>query len=258
MKKLSKRCYIKLFVQNTGIVTETHNYGKQYMEFSGTKNDVMSELRKYLLTYNGFTGRILADTLNAINKTSIVYNSLGEGAYETTVHSFNPIANSLFTFKVKYIVERLSNLPGRYRTNHRGENLYEKRLIQLYGGGRLGRYRLAIENVNTDRLLELLAPMIKEEFRCGTSIEFSSNNHVEISHPRKFEFKPNDDLSITIHLNEYCGYTASVDIIYKGRTVWLLSKYPNETITEEKINEALSIADKFDEICEIVKKAYNL
>lgn len=135
MKKLSKRCYIKLFVQNTGIVTETHNYGKQYMEFSGTKNDVMSELRKYLLTYNGFTGRILADTLNAINKTSIVYNSLGEGAYETTVHSFNPIANSLFTFKVKYIVERLSNMPGRYRTNHRGENLYEKRLIQLYGGG---------------------------------------------------------------------------------------------------------------------------
>lgn len=258
MKKLSKRCYIKLFVQNTGIVTETHNYGKQYMEFSGTKNDVMSELRKYLLTYNGFTGRILADTLNAINKTSIVYNSLGEGAYETTVHSFNPIANSLFTFKVKYIVERLSNMPGRYRTNHRGENLYEKRLIQLYGGGRLGRYRLAIENVNTDRLLELLAPMIKEEFRGGTSIEFSSNNHVEISYPRKFEFKPNDDLSIIVRLNEYRGYTASVDIVYKGSTVWLLSKYPSETITEEKINEALSLADKFDEICEVVKKAYNL
>ena len=128
----------------------------------------------------------------------------------------------------------------------------------MYGGGRLGRYRLAIENVNTDRLLELLAPMIKEEFRRGTSIEFSSNNHVEISYPRKFEFKPNDDLSITIRLNEYRGYTASVDIIYKGRTVWLLSKYPSETITEEKINEALSIADKFDEICEIVKKAYNL
>lgn len=100
--------------------------------------------------------------------------------------------------------------------------------------------------------------MIKEEFRGGTSIKFSSNNHVGISYPRKFEFKHNDDLSIIVRLNEYRGYTASVDIVYKGSTVWLLSKYPSETITEEKINEALSLADKFDEICEVVKKAYNL
>ena len=258
MKKLSKRCYIKLFVQNTGIVTETHNYGKQYMEFSGTKNDVMSKLRKYLLTYNGFTGRILADTLNAINKTSIVYNSLGEGAYETTVHSFNPIANSLFTFKVKYIVERLSNMPGRYRTNHRGENLYEKRLIQLHGGGRFGRYRLAVENVNIDRLLELLSPMISTQFQNGTSIEFSKGNRIDINFPRRFEFKPNEDLSVTVCIGECCGYySASVDIFYKGCRVNLLGKYP-DIITEEKINEALNIAKKFDEICEIIKKAYNL
>lgn len=227
------------------------------MEFSGTKNNVMSQLRKYLLTHNGFTGKLLADTLNAINKTSMVYNSLGEGMYETTVHSFNPKASRLFTFEVKYNVERLSNMPGKYRRNHRGENLYEKRLIQLHGGGRFGRYRLAIENVNTDKLLELLSPMISTQFKNGASIEFSRYNNVKIDYPQRFNFTPNDDLSITVYLNYYCGWKASVDIVYKGRTVNLLGKYP-DNITEEKIEEALKVAEQFNEICEIVKKAYNL
>lgn len=156
MRKLSKRCSIKLFIKNTTIAAETDYHTKVCKEFSGAKNDVMSELRRHLLTYGGFTGKTLADTLNAVNKTSMVYNSLGEGVYGTTVHSFNPETKLLYTFKVKYKVERLSNMPGKYQKNNRGENLYEKRLIQLHGGGRFGRYRLAIENVNTDKLLELL------------------------------------------------------------------------------------------------------
>lgn len=83
------------------------------------------------------------------------------------------------------------------------------------------------------------------------------NNHVEISYPRKFEFKPNDDLSITVYLNEYRGYTASVDITYKGRRINLLERH-YDNITEERIEEALKVAEQFDEICEIVKKVYNL
>lgn len=258
MKKMVKECTIKLYTQKSSVLTENSFYYEPDKDFHGDKNNIMPYLRKYLVRYLGFTGKLLASTMNELNKTSNAYKGCGEGVYETIVHAFNPRTETLYTFKVKYNLERLSNLPGRYRTNHRGENLYEKRLIQLYGGGRLGRYRLAIENVNADRLLELLTPMIKTEFKKGTSIEFSRNNHVEINYPTKFEFEPNDDLSITVRLNEYCGYTASVDIVYKGRTVWLLSKYPSETITEEKISEAIKVAEQFSEICEIVKKAYNI
>ena len=258
MKKMIKECTINLYVRKTNVLTEDSLYTQPYNVFHGDKNEVMRYLRKFLIKNLEFSKNVLTDTLNLINDSSKVYKSVGEGTYETVVHTFNPVTETLYTFKIKYVVKKLPNMPHKYKENKNGENLREKRMVQLYGGGLYGRYRLALESVNTGKLLELLAPMIKEEFRCGTSIEFSSNNHVEIGYPRKFEFKPNDDLSITIHLNEYRGYTASVDIIYKGRTVWLLSKYPNETITEEKINEALSIADKFDEICGIVKKAYNL
>ena len=257
MKKLSKRCNIKLFIKNTSIVADTDYHTKVCKEFSGTKNDVMSELKKHLLTYGGFTGKTLTNTLNAVNKTSMVYNSLGEGVYETIVHSFNLETKLLYTFKVKYKVERLSNMPGKYRKNHRGENLYEKRLIQLHGGGRFGRYRLAIENVNTDKLLELLSPVINTQFSNGASIKFSRGNDFEIDYPRRFEFKPNDDLFVSVYLNTWCRHSASVDITYKGRRIDLLGKYP-DNITEKDIEEALKVAEQFDEICEIVKKAYNL
>ena len=257
MKKLSKKCGVQLFVKNTNVVIDTdylHNEVRN--ELYGTKNYVMSKIREILVKYHGFTGKLLVDTLDAINKTSRVYKSVGEGVYETVIHAFNPTTKKLYTFKVKYDVKRMSNLPSKRKNNNMGENLYEKRLVQLYGGGNLGRYRLAIKNVNIYKLLELLSPMISVQFKNAASIRFSKENGFTIDYPRNFEFKPNDDLTISVNLNNYWS-TVYVDIIYKGRTVKLLNNRYEE-ITKESITEALKVADQFNEICEIVKKAYSL
>ena len=149
----------------------------------------------------------------------------------------------------------MPNTPHEYKINDKGENLREKRLIQLYGGGLFGRYRLALESVNTGKLLELLSPTIKSQFRNETSIEFLGNDKFRINYPRYFEFKPNDDLSIKIHLSSYDFNTVTVYIVYKGNNVYLLDKYSNK-VTKERLNEVLKLAEQFDEICEIVKKAY--
>lgn len=258
MKKLSKKCSVQLFVKNTSVVMEPDLHDKAFDEFYGTKNDVMHNIRKRLIKYHGFTGKTLVDTLNAINKTSKVYKGLGEGRCETMVHAFNPEGKLLYTFKIKYEIERMSNLPSKYKTNNKGENLYEKRLIQLHGGGRLGRYRLALKNVNTNTLLELLLPMINEQLKSGSSVRLLPYSNVEINHPQVFKFTPSDDLSITVKFSSFGSYTRStVDIIYKGRTVFLLNGCYKE-VTEENIKEALAVADQFDEICEIVKNAYSL
>ena len=98
--------------------------------------------------------------------------------------------------------------------------------------------------------------MISVQFKNVASIRFSKENGFTIDYPRSLEFKPNDDLTICINLNQYWS-TVYVDIVYKGRTVKLLDNRCKE-ITEENIKEVLAVADKFDEICEIIKKAYNL
>lgn len=258
MKKLSKNCHIDLYTQETGVLTENDSYHCPSASIAGDKNGVMSYLRKYLIKNHAFTGKLLTDTLNAINKTSNAYNGCGEGICETIVHAFNRETGALYTFKIKYFLKRLSNLPSKYKTNNNGENLYEKRLIQLYGGGRLGRYRLALKNVNTNTLLELLLPMINEQLRSGSSVRLLPNCNIEINHPQTFKFTPSDDLSITVRFSTFGSYTRStVDIIYKGRAVFLLNGCYKE-VTEENIKEALAVADQFDEICEIVKNTYSL
>lgn len=149
-------------------------------------------------------------------------------------------------------------MPYEYKTNNRGENLYEKRLIQRCGGDRFSRYQSVIQNVNTYALLELLSPMINEQLKDRVSVKFLQNHNVEFSYPEKFRFTPSDNLTITVTFDRWIGKIVSnVDIVYNAYRVTLLDSH-NGKITEEKINEALNIAKKFDEICEIVKKAYNL
>lgn len=258
MKKMVKKCTIKLYLQRACVVTENSFYRKPDKDFHGDKNDVMSYLRKYLVKHRDFTGKLLINTLNEINKSSNVYKSLGEGTYETIVHVFNPRTEILYTFKIKYEVKRMHDMPYEYKINNRGENLYEKRLIQRCGGDRFSRYQSVIQNVNTYALLELLSPMINEQLKDKVSVTFLDNRDVKFNYPEKFIFTPSDNLTITVTLNRWIGRVVSdVDIIYNGYRLTLLDSDSGK-ITEEKINDALNIAKKFDEICEIIKKVYNL
>ena len=45
-------------------------------------------------------------------------------------------------------------------------------------------------------------------------------------------------------------------IVYKNNNVYLLDKCPNK-VTKNKLDEVLKLAEQFDEICEIIKKAYH-
>jgi hypothetical protein len=255
MKKMIKDCTISLYVRKTNVLAEDSSYNQPYNAFHGDKNEVMRYLRKFLIKNLEFSKNVLTDTLNLINDSSKVYKSVGEGTYETVVHTFNPETETLYTFKIKYVVKKLPNTPHEYKVNDKGENLREKRLIQLYGGGLFGRYQLALESVNTGKLLELLSPTIQARFKEESAIKFLGNDKFRIEYPRYFEFKPNDDLCIKISLSSYDFNTVTVYIVYKGNNVYLLDKYSNK-VTKEKLDEVLKLAEQFDEICEIVKKSY--
>lgn len=255
MKKMIKDCTINLCVRKTNVLAEDSAYNQPYNAFHGDKNEVMRYLRKFLIKNLEFSKNVLTDTLNLINDSSKVYKSVREGVYETDVHTFNPVTETLYTFKIKYVVKKLPNTPHEYKVNDKGENLREKRLIQLYGGGLFGRYKLALECVNTGKLLELLSPTIQTRFKEESAIKFLGNDKFRIEYPRYFEFKPNDDLSIKIHLSSYDFHNVRVNIVYKDNNVYLLDKCQDK-ITKKKLDEVLKLAEQFDEICEIVKKAY--
>ena len=116
---------------------------------------------------------------------SRVFKFLAGALYSSTIADDN-----IETIKedIKSIVDNFKKqetpnyIVNRITTNNEGENLREKRLIQLYGGGLCGRYRLALESVNTKKLLDLLSPTLKAQFRNETSIEFLENDRFRINY----------------------------------------------------------------------------
>jgi len=143
--------------------------------------------------------------------------------------------------------------------NRKGENRYEKRLIQQYGGGRVGRYKLALSQVSTDKLIDLLSPVIEEEFKSKINIDVVRTSGLSIAFPQKIVLIPVENLTITLDFDQTRNdrFRRYVHIAYNGEDVNFSSKEEDE-ITEKSIENVLKLAEKFDEVCEIVKKAYNL
>lgn len=257
MKKRVKLCTIYVYSERTTLVSNISKK-KRAGTFCGNKNMVLHDIKKFLKDAK-FYGSALSELMNAINRSSEEYIDKNINSVETTIQVFNPDTGLLYEFDISYDIEDISRLPYKYSMNRKGENRYEKRLIQQYGGGRIGRYKLACSKVSTGKLVSLLSDVIEKEFKSKTHIDVVTTSGLSITYPDKIVLTPAENLTIKLSLEQRIKdfFRRYVYITYNGEDVNFSLKEEDE-ITEESIEKALRLADKFDEICEIVKKAYNL
>ena len=258
MKKRVKTCKIEVYSERTNLVTNISKKKKPEEVFVGNKNRVLHDIKNFLKDVN-FYGHALSELLNAINRSSEEYIDKNVYSASSIIKVFNPDTGLLYEFDISYNIEDISRLPYRYSMNRKGENRYEKRLIQQYGGGRVGRYKLARSKISTGKLISLLSSIIETEFKSKTHIDVVTTSGLSITYPDKIVLTPAENLVIKLSLSQSTRdfFRRYVYITYNGETVDFSLKEEDE-ITEESIERILRLADKFDEICEIVKKAYNL
>lgn len=258
MKKRVKTCKIEVYSERTNLVSNISEKKKPEETFVGNKNRVLHDIKKFLKDAS-FYGAALSELLNAINRSSEGYIDKNVYNASSIIKVFNPDTGLLYEFDISYNIEDISRLPYRYSVNRKGENRYEKRLIQQYGGGRVGRYKLALSKVSTDKLIDLLSPVIVEEFKSKMNIDVVRTSGLSITFPWKIVLTPAEKLVIKLSLDQRTKdfFRRYVCITYNGETIGFSLKEEDE-ITEESIEKVLKLADKFDEICEIIKKAYNL
>ena len=257
MKKRVKTCKIEVYSERTNLVTNISKKKKPEETFVGNKNRVLYDIKKFLKDAS-FCGSALSELMNAINRSSEEYIDKNVYSASSIIKVFNQDTGLLYEFDISYNIEDISRLPYRYSMNRKGENRYEKRLIQQYGGGRVGRYKLTLSKVSTDKLIDLLSPVIVEEFKSKMNIDVVRTSGLSITFPWKIVLTPAENLTITLDFvqTDKDWFRRYVHIAYNGEEVNFSLK--EDKITEESIERALRLADKFDEICEIVKKAYNL
>lgn len=226
--------------------------------FVGNKNRVLHDIKNFLKDAN-FNGPALSELLNAINRSSEGYVYKDVYSASSIIKVFNSNTDLMYEFHISYNLNRLPNRPYRYSMNRKGENRYEKRLIQRYGGGRVGRYKLALSKVSTDKLIDLLSPVIVEEFKSKMNIDVVRTSGLSITFPWKIVLTPAENLTIKLDFVQTGKdfFRRYVYITYNGEDVNFSLKKEDE-ITEKSIENVLILTEKFDEVCEIVKKAYNL
>lgn len=226
--------------------------------FVGNKNRVLHDIKKFLKDAS-FCGSALSELMNAINHSSEEYIDKNVYSASSIIKVFNPDTGMLYEFDISYDIEDISRLPYRYSMNQKGENRYEKRLIQQYGGGRVGRYKLALSKVSTGKLISLLSSVIEKEFKSKAHIDVVTTSGLSITFPGEIVLTPAENLTITLHFVQTGKdwFRRYVYISYNGEDVNFSLKEEDE-ITEKSIENVLRLTEKFDEVCEIVKKAYNL
>ena len=258
MKKRVKTCKIEVYSEKTRLVSNISEKKKPEEVFVGNKNRVLHDIKNFLKDAN-FHGPALSELLNAINRSSDEYIDKGVYSASSIIKVFNPDTSLLYEFDISYDIEDISHLPYRYSMNRKGENRYEKRLIQQYGGGRVGRYKLALSKVSTDKLIDLLSPVIVEEFKSKMNIDVVRTSGLSITFPEKIVLTPAESLTITLDFVQTGKdwFRRYVYISYNRENVNFSLK-EEDKITEKSIENVLKLAEKFDEVCEIVKKAYNL
>lgn len=258
MKKRVKVCTIEVYSEKTRLVSNISEKKKPEETFVGNKNRVLHDIKKFLKDAN-FHGPVLSELLNAINRSSEEYIDKNVYSASSIIKVFNPDTGLLYEFDISYNIEDISRLPYRYSMNRKGENRYEKRLIQQYGGGRVGRYKLACSKVSTGKLVSLLSDVIEKEFKSKMHIDVVTTSGLSITYPDKIVLTPAENLTIKLSLEQRTKdfFRRYVHISYNGETVNFSLK-EEDKITEKSIENVLKLTEKFDEVCEIVKKAYNL
>lgn len=258
MKKRVKTCKIEVYSERTNLVTNISKKKKPEEVFVGNKNRVLYDIKKFLKDAS-FCGSALSELMNAINHSSEEYIDKNVYSASSIIKVFNQDTGLLYEFDISYNIEDISRLPYRYSMNRKGENRYEKRLIQQYGGGRIGRYKLALSKVSTDKLIDLLSPVIVEEFKSKMNVDVVRTSGLSITFPEKIVLTPAENLTITLDFVQTSKdwFRRYVYISYNGENVNFSLKEEDE-ITEKSIENVLRLTERFDEVCEIVKKVYNL
>lgn len=258
MKKRVKVCTIEVYSEKTRLVSNISEKKSAEETFVGNKNRVLHDIKNLLKDAN-FNGPALSELLNAINRSSEGYVDKDVYSASSIIKVFNSNTDLMYEFHISYNLNRLPNRPYRYSMNRKGENRYEKRLIQQYGGGRVGRYKLALNQVSTDKLIDLLSDVIEIEFKSKTSVNITNSSGLLIIYPREIVLSIAENLKIKLRFEQIRSdfFRRYINVIYNGENTNFSLKEESE-ITEGSIEKALKLADKFDEICEIIKRAYNL
>lgn len=270
--KRNKTCKITIEGFNTPIIDLTQYQSQLYQSplstkiIKGNRNTVLKELKQYLKACT-FHRPVLSKIMNAINKTSKLYTSKEVIMnYCKSVNTiFNSETNLSYVITVEYELIRQPKKIDETKCNNHGENIYQKRLCQRYGGELILRYETACDKIKFSKLLEL----IKEHIMNGlikkvTTRSVGKQHKIEMTIPEEVELLSTDGIKIGVRFfdtyRDYkfksagvLGIEVLLAVSYHDKQIYEPSMKP-DVFTEEIVKDVEEQAKMFEKVLDIIKE----
>ena len=265
--KRNKTCKITIEGFNIPIIDLTRYQSPLNTKIiKGNRNTVLKELKRYLKAHS-FHRPALSKIMNAINKTSKLYTSkeVVRNYCKSVNTVFNSETNMSYIITVEYELVRQQKAIDETKCNNHGENIYQKRLCQRYGGELILRYETACDKIKFSKLLELIQePIMNVLIKKVATRSVGKQHKIEMTIPEEIELPSTDGIKIGVRFfdtyRDYkfksagvLGMEVLLAVSYHDKQIYEPSMKP-DVFTEEIINNIEERAEMFEKVLDIIKE----
>jgi hypothetical protein len=256
-RKRIKYCTITVKVVNSqaGKVSDFEDI-KAGTIFNGTKNEVIHKLKLYLKSI-GIVGSDLSNIMIKANASTDVYNKdlVPFKPYRVDIVNFDEKTNLVYFITVKYYVTKIRKVPFKWSVNLKGENIYEKRLLQDIKNSLDKRLEVANKAIKEIKLEEAIyKPFIEQVFKNVSNNK--EDRAIPFSPPYETVIVVAPDIEALVRWEVVYDTDIRIklkvkSILYRGKEIRL--EPPNTELSESNVASVEYLAKELTEVYNSIK-----
>lgn len=253
-RKRNKLCVITVKVINKkkAKVSDFDDINAE-VTFEGRKNKALQELKSYLKNA-GMFGSKLADIMIRVNSTTDVYKHSTSSYYKADLTTFNEDKKVTYLITVEYHITRLRKVPFKWSINLKGENIYEKRMLQGCTNNLLKRLEVANKAIDEIKLEEaIFKPFVEQVFK---NVSINKDGTIPFNPPYETVIVVAPDIEALVRWEVVYGKNIRIklkvkSILYRGKEIRL--EPSNTELSESNVVSAEYLVKELTEICDSIK-----
>lgn len=255
-RKRIKYCTITVKVVNSqaGKVSDFEDIKAETI-FNGTKNEVIHKLKLYLKSI-GIVGSDLSNIMIKANASTDVYNKdlVPFKPYRVDIVNFDKKTNLAYFITVEYYVTKIRKVPFKWSVNLKGENIYEKRLLQDIKNSLTKRLEVANKAIKEIKLEEAIyKPFVEQVFK---NVNNNKDGAIPFSPPYETVVVVAPDIEALVRWE--IGYDTDIriklkvkSILYRGKEIRI--EPPNTELSESYVVSREYLAKELTEVYNSIK-----
>lgn len=222
--------------------------------FKGTKNRILQELKSYLKNA-GMTGSKYSDIMVRVNSTSDRYKDSTSSKYhKVDLLAFNKNKKVTYLITVEYHITRLRKVPFKWSINLKGENIYEKRMLQGCTNNLLKRLEVANKAIDEIKLEEaIFKPFVEQVFK---NVSINKDGTIPFNPPYETVIVVAPDIEVLVKWEVIYDTDVRIKIkvksvLYRGKEIRLEAS--STTLSESYVAGIEYSVKELTEVCNSIK-----